>query len=115
VGKVIEYWRECPDILEKNRNTKKFDERERTIFYDTDNILENQRERIRVCRDCSGVLSVDSLTDRGYHIFAVHVPRKACKACQELGREWFETANLRSYDRVFLQDRLEREYLIRKR
>ena len=67
-----------------------------------------------MCPVCSGVLSIDSLTDRGYHIFAVHIPRKACADCVALGYEWFDTVNLRSYDRVFLQDRTVDRYLVKK-
>lgn len=108
---ILDYYGKCPEIVARNRATKDFAQRERTIFYDTDNILENQKERLRVCPDCSGVLSIDSLTDRGYHIFAVHIPRKACDACVALGEEWYDTVNLRAYDRAFLQDRRNNRYL----
>ena len=113
-GEIQEYWKKCPGIIEKNRNTKKFAERERTIFYDTDNIMENQQEKIRVCPDCSGVLAINSWTDRGYHIHAVHIPRKACQACSELGYQWHREANARAFDRIFLQDRPRELYLARQ-
>ncbi|SMC18153.1 Acetoin utilization deacetylase AcuC [Desulfacinum hydrothermale DSM 13146] len=108
---ILDYYGKCAEIVAHNRESKEFAQRERTIFYDTDNILENQKERLRVCPDCSGVLSIDSLTDRGYHIFAVHIPRKACNACLALGEEWYDTVNLRAYDRAFLQDRRNNRYL----
>jgi hypothetical protein len=96
------------------RSANEFAERDRSIFYDTDQILENQKEKLRLCPDCSGVLAIDSIADRGYHIYAVHIPRKACKQCQELGYQWFDTAQSRSYSRVFLQDRTQDQYLVRK-
>ncbi|MGQ9484602.1 MAG: histone deacetylase family protein [Desulfosoma sp.] len=111
---ILGYWRRCPEFVAKNRAAKEFAQRERTIYYDTDNILENQKERLRVCSVCSGVLAIDSLTDRGYHIYAVHIPRKACPDCVSLGYEWFDAVNGRSYDQVFLQDRTTNRYLVHK-
>ena len=109
----MEGWRKGPMITDKQRSTKEFAERERNIFYDTDNILETQWEKLRVCPDCSGVLGIDSETDRGYGIYAVHIPRKACNACRNLGYEWYESSDLKKYRRVFLQDRTRDEYLVR--
>jgi acetoin utilization deacetylase AcuC-like enzyme len=107
-------WEKCGEIRERNRATGKLAERQRSIFYDTDNILETQKERIRVCADCAGVLSIDSWTDTGYHIYAVHIPRKACKSCQELGYQWYDEVHGPPYDRVLLQDRSSRQYLVRQ-
>ncbi|MFP5213824.1 MAG: histone deacetylase, partial [Acidobacteriota bacterium] len=61
-----------------------------------------------------GVLAIDSEIDTGYHIYAVHIPRKACKNCQELGYEWFQSCDFRKFNRVFLQDRTKDQYLVRK-
>jgi hypothetical protein len=110
---IMENWEKSPDLLEKHRATMKFAKRDRNIYYDTDQIHENQRENLRVCPDCSGVLAIDSDTDRGNRIYAVHVPRKACKACKELGYQWFESFEGRHYDGVFLQDRTCDHYLVR--
>jgi acetoin utilization deacetylase AcuC-like enzyme len=114
VAEVLEKWRKCPGILAENRSNPKLVERERSIFYDTGNILETQKERVRVCPDCSGVLSIDSRTDSGYRIYAVHIPRKACNTCLELGHKWYDEVKGRPYDRVFLQDRRSRQYLVKK-
>jgi acetoin utilization deacetylase AcuC-like enzyme len=114
VDDVMDGWRKGPMITDKQRSSKEFAERERSIFYDTDNVLETQLEKLRVCPDCSGTLGIDSETDRGYGIYAVHIPRKACNACRNLGYEWYESSDLRKYRRVFLQDRTRDEYLVRK-
>jgi acetoin utilization deacetylase AcuC-like enzyme len=111
---VLSYWKKHSEIREKCMAGKKFAERERSVYYDTDDILETQKERIRVCCDCSGVLSIDSSTDRGYHVFAVHIPRKACKACMELGYEWCDAANSGDYNAVYLQDRTRDQYFTNK-
>ena len=89
-------------------------QRRRNIFYDTDQILEAQEETLRLCDRCNGVLGIDSRTDRGNHIYAVMIPRKACKECCELGYEWFDSADHRKYNITFLQDRTQDQYLVRK-
>jgi acetoin utilization deacetylase AcuC-like enzyme len=114
VNEVLDYRSKAPQLIEKHGNGEEFAERERSIFYDTSNILEAQKEKIRVCSDCSGLLGIDSRTDSGYHIYAVHVPRKACKNCRELGYQWFDSGDVREYDCIFLQDRTRDEYLLRK-
>ena len=94
---------------------KKFSKRRRNIFYDTDGFNESQNETLKICNECSGVLNIDSSSDIGHHILAVHIPRKACRTCRELGFEWYDSANERSYDMIILQDRVNDRYLVRKR
>jgi acetoin utilization deacetylase AcuC-like enzyme len=110
---IMETWEKSAAVRNKHRSSLKFAKRERNILYDTDQIYESQRENLRVCPDCSGVLAIHSDTDRGKQIHAVHIPRKACKACQELGYEWFDSSRTRHYDGVFLQDRPCDQYLVK--
>ena len=79
--------------------------RTRSIFYDTDGIQESQSEQIQICSDCAGALRVDSSSDRGAHILAVHIPRKACSKCKDIGYRWYEAAGKEKFDHVYLQDR----------
>jgi hypothetical protein len=113
VAVIMERWEKSGELREKHRSSLKFAERERNIFYDTDHIYESQRENLRVCPDCAGVLTIDSETDKGKQIYAVHIPRKACKACQELGYQWFESCQGRRYDGIYLQDRTHDQYLVK--
>ncbi|SFM85633.1 histone deacetylase family protein [Thermodesulforhabdus norvegica] len=113
--RVLESWRRAPELREQLINKGGIQERERTIFYDTDNILENQREKIVVCSECPGTWAIESWTDRGRRIYAVHVPRKACTRCEQQGYEWYEGAPMRPFDAVFLQDRKNKKFLVRKR
>lgn len=114
VRDVMDCWKKGPQLREKFRSEHKFYKRERSIFYDTDNILETQQENLRVCPDCSGVLSIDSETDRGHNILAIHIPRKACKACQEQGYQWYDQADANAYKQIYLQDRTYDQYIMRK-
>jgi acetoin utilization deacetylase AcuC-like enzyme len=109
--KVMETWQQRALIAEKIRAREGCDRRRRSIFYDTDHIRETQDETIALCDHCAGALRIDSVSDRGQHILAVHVPRKACPACRQLGHEWYEAANPKEFDWIYLQDRTTDKYL----
>ena len=94
-------------LLEKSDPQK----RTRTIFYDTDGIRESQAEQIQLCADCAGALRIDSSSDRGARILAVHIPRKACSQCRDTGYRWYEEADSRQFDGIYLQDRTKDLYL----
>ncbi len=111
---VLSIWEQRERIRAERQKEGDFEERRRRIFYDTDNIWESQEERIRICRDCGGALRIDSSSDRGFHLLAVHVPRTACPACRAQGREWFESGRPGDYDLILLQDQKEDAYLERK-
>jgi acetoin utilization deacetylase AcuC-like enzyme len=108
---VLTIWQQRAAI--KDQIIEKSDpaQRTRSIFYDTDGIHESQKEKIEICPDCAGALQIDSSSDRGAHILAVHIPRKACNKCQELGHKWYEKAETNQYDRIFLQDRVQDDYI----
>ena len=90
-------------------------QRSKTIFYDTDNIIEEQKETVRVCRECAGVIKIDSYADTGDHLLGICVPRKACSICQELGGRWFEEGSVERFDLVCLQDRVDDEYQVKRK
>jgi acetoin utilization deacetylase AcuC-like enzyme len=107
---IINAWRQREDIQEHFHSKGDLFERQRDIYYDTDGITEFQSERINACRECGGTYQIDSSSDRGAHILAVHSPHRACKVCRHLGTRWFEAAQIGEYDRIFLQDRSEDIY-----
>jgi ribosomal protein S27AE len=118
IEKVVEeslsIWKQGPQIRQNNRHQGKFFSRERHIFYDTDRIIETQRESVRACPDCGGLLVIDSRADRGSRILAVHIPRKACAKCREAGYQTFDSTGMEGFDRIFIQDRTTDEYFFRK-
>lgn len=111
---ALEIWRKRSSITHTVRQKSGCAERQRQIFYDTDNILETQQEQIRICDDCAGALRIDSVSDRGVRILGVQVPRKACQACIDQARHWYEAADRNVYRHIFLQDRVKDQYLERK-
>ncbi len=109
------YWNRRYEMREKAGKHGEIQERHREIFYDTDNIFERQKEKIRICHDCSGALEIDSKASPGLHILAVHIPFNACPACKETGYEMFDiaTKNRKKYDKIFLQDRPKDTYIVK--
>ena len=86
----------------------------KTIYYDTDGIIETRNEVIRACSLCSGVWSIESSASIGNHVFAVHIPRKTCNACRAVGEKWFNDASLnKKFTNTYLQDREKKEFIIR--
>jgi acetoin utilization deacetylase AcuC-like enzyme len=107
---VLTLWDQRASIGEKVRGKEKVAERTRRLFYDTDNITENQNESLMICPDCSGALRIESTSSRGKHILAVHIPRNACQACKETGYKWYDVRP-HGFDMKFLQDRPQDKYL----
>ncbi len=112
---VLAVWQQREHIREQLLAKTDPRRRTRNIYYDTDGILESQIEQIQICPDCAGALRIDSSSDRGTHILAVHVPRKACQKCRQIGHDWYEAADRRQYDMIFLQDRTHDRFLAGKK
>jgi len=112
---VLSAWRQRKTIQDKVHKKGDLFERRYNIYYDTDAIFESRYEQIRGCRECGGTYQIDSSSDRGAHILAVHIPINACTTCKNLGNRWFEEAQPERYDQIFLQDRSEDIYRERKR
>jgi len=108
---VLSIWQQRDNIKDQIMEKSDPTQRSRSIFYDTDGIRESQKEQIEICPDCAGALQIDSTSDQGRHILAIHIPAKACGRCRESGYQWYETADTNLYDRIFLQDRPRDGYL----
>ncbi|MEN6439722.1 MAG: histone deacetylase [Syntrophobacter sp.] len=114
VEESLKVWKQGPELRARDHGRDEFAVRERNIFYDTDQILESQREKVRLCTRCPGVVAIDSSTDMGRAVYAVHIPRKACTECREAGYKLYDSAAIKRYNRIFLQDRTSDEYLTRQ-
>jgi len=102
---VNSYWHQKDALRQRSGTPGDIVVRHREIFYDTANIFERQKERVRICRDCGGCFEIDSTAMPGNHILAIHIPINACKACIEKGYQFFDQADKNKFDFVFLQDR----------
>ena len=108
------YWEKRHRMREEAGSPGDLQVRHREIFYDTDNIFERQKEKIRICRDCGGCFQLDSTATPGGHVLGVHIPINACPACVEQGYALFDQADASKYNRIFLQDRPKGEYIIKE-
>ena len=112
IGEVsLAIWEQRDNIKDQLMEKPAPQRRKRNLFYDTDGIQESQSEKIQICPDCAGALRIDSSSDRGRHILAIHIPRKACYKCKETGYRWHEEVDAERFDMIFLQDRTEDKYL----
>ncbi len=108
---VLSIWQNKEDIRNQLLDQSDPQKKTRNIFYDTDGIRESQSEHIQICPDCAGALRLDSSSDRGAHILAVHIPRKACPKCKDIGYRWYDEADRGQFDGIYLQDRTEDKYI----
>ena len=108
---VLSIWHGRENLREQLLDKTDPQKRARSIFYDTDGIQESQAEQIQICPDCAGALRIDSSSDRGTHILAVNIPRKACSQCKDIGYRWYDEADPGQFDKIYLQDRTEDLYL----
>ncbi|MFV0438684.1 MAG: histone deacetylase [Desulfopila sp.] len=112
-AEVMALWRKREKLRPRGKKAGQFDQRSRQIFYDTDNILENQEETLRLCDQCGGALRIESRAS-GRRVLAVHIPRKACPACHQQGIAWYETGDSDRFHHIFLQDRTTDRFQERK-
>ncbi|WP_035171969.1 histone deacetylase family protein [Caldanaerobius polysaccharolyticus] len=99
---VYKKWSQRDVLRERYLQGKKVVERQRRIYYDTDNIMEYQREKTWVC-SCSGLTCIESHAE-GDKVYAVIIPRDACDRCYEAGIQEWEKAR-KVYGAVYLQDK----------
>lgn len=98
----------------KNRDKQRDDmfkrrdsvERTRQVYYDTDGILEHQTQVFKICWKCSGLNTIESRSDGGYHIFAITIPRDSCTSCLDEGYKLYRYSSETKYSNIYLSDRL---------
>ena len=118
VDQLWQLWRTRKDVdLEKIFGRGPFYTRRRQIYYDTDNIMEEQVEKIKLCSACSGWRVIHSGAARGMGgglgratvIAAVLLPWHVCEDCRRERAE-FKGPKSGRFRYVYLQD-VERIYM----
>lgn len=109
---VLDQWQHRESLAAKRFAGLSWVQRKKQIYYDTDDILEQQSNFYRVCPSCPGLTYLESVSTTGGRIFAVQIPLHACPSCQEEGLALFEEAvEKKTYKRSYLQDRVHETYL----
>jgi acetoin utilization deacetylase AcuC-like enzyme len=123
IDKLIEYWQvklhQTPPDKENLFGKERLYKRQRSIFYDTDQIIEKQLEVVEYCPDCLGLYQMSSNAQKSwgksYRIHGISVPLHACKSCHKDAYDYWEKAvaeNKRNikYDVLYLQDKKNNKY-----
>lgn len=66
--------------------------RERDIYYDTDNISEQQEDRVWACSSCSGLVQITTRTTYRKNSLCLLIPYGACQHCIDKGHELYTHA-----------------------
>ena len=118
IGSLRKTWRNRDKLLEAARNTReKFYQKHKSIYYDTDNIHEQQMETLRLCPDCPGYLTIDSHArfHNGFdnRVYCLSIPWQACRTCVQEGNELYEAMKKRhsQHDYIYLQDKHSDHFL----
>lgn len=85
--------------------------RQKNIFYDTDNIQEQQTESVMVCDTCAGVLSIETRSSVNPLCLGIQIPFGACERCRKEGYRVLEHARKsKKYAHINLINRSDKEY-----
>ncbi|MBW1645141.1 MAG: histone deacetylase [Deltaproteobacteria bacterium] len=89
-----------------------FDHRQKSIYYDTDGIAEDQVEKVMVCRQCAGLRLIETRALSSQPSLGIEIPLGACSRCREAGLKILrESKNAMRYRQIKLINRVDREYL----
>ena len=113
-SEIYSLWKNRDFIKEKLTGDGEYLNRNKNIYYDTDGISEQQKETVRICNDCGGLVTIDSTASTGNRILAVIVPGQSCPTCRDKGEEIFsstEKGHLFYY--IYFQDRDRNIFLVK--
>ncbi len=85
--------------------------RRKNIYYDTDGIQEKQNESVMVCRECSGVLKIESASSVNPLSLGIEIPVGACDRCRDEGFRMLDAAKSSGkYATIQFINRRDKEY-----
>jgi len=111
VEEILQYW-EMRDQVSPDPKfiVGNFYQKNKGVFYDTDYIEENQIEKLKLCDDCPGYLSIYSKANHGNgrtgSVLCLSVPFTACSNCQTEASDLYESSKKTGeYRYIYLQDK----------
>lgn len=110
---IYAVWKNKDALAEDKFKGKTEVTRQQQVYYDTAGVMEQQMQTFTRCADCAGVNSIDSHNDQGTHILAITIPRKACQSCIDTGYATYNDTSKDTYTHIYLQDRVNDDYLTR--
>ena len=73
-----------------DRIVGQYQTRQKSVYYDTDNIQDSQTESVRICNDCPGLLKVESVSSINPLSLGIEIPFNACDMCLQEGLRLIE-------------------------
>jgi len=116
VSELSDLWeRRDSNDLDVLRAKNGFFQRQKNVFYDTDGINEYQTEKLRLCPDCGGYLSIASQAFHHngvqHNVLCLSIPFNGCEECREEAYAEYETSvSRKAHDYVYFQDRVGDTY-----
>jgi len=112
VDQLLQRWAKRDQVsISQSDMTGNYFQHTKRIYYDTDNIQENQLEKLRLCDNCPGYLSIETKANHGYgqtggKALCLSIPIDACASCRTEAADLYEKAKkARTYSYVYLQDK----------
>lgn len=88
--------------------------RERRVYYDTDGIIEKQRELLRDCPNCRGVRIVKSSSSHLLPCLGVELPFDCCPECERVGYETLTKSSKNDFLVAQMMDHKNKRYFYRE-
>ena len=85
--KTLLLYEHVKDVPHGYKKDGRFWTRDRSVYYDTDGIREQQREEVMDCPDCAGLLVIRTYTDHQGWSVCLSLPLGACPACRAEAEE----------------------------
>ena len=112
-AEIYALWKKRDSLREKLIGDAQYVRRKKPIYYDTDGISEQQEETVRICGDCGGIVTIDSIADTGNRVFAVIIPGQSCPLCRQNGEEIYARVGRDRYHYVYFQDKDRDTFLVK--
>lgn len=119
---TLEYIKQsCPSLLDgyfhppmgQFEKQGEFFIRERKIYYDTDAILEKQREELKDCDHCRGLRLIKTSSSHLLPCLGVELPIDCCPACEREGYAAYHQGSKKDYLVVQMLDQKNKQFLYR--
>ncbi|HHU75722.1 MAG TPA: histone deacetylase [Firmicutes bacterium] len=108
----LQNWERRHEPLAGSRSIKgNFHQETKRIYYDTDGISESREEKLRLCDNCPGYLTIGTSASHSYgrgsgKAFCISLPFGACPICRSEVENLYEKAKKTGeYRYIYLQDR----------
>lgn len=106
---VLNKWKSKDDLWFSKFGDVEIVEKAKSIYYDTDGIMDDQVQHFKKCSKCTGVNWINSRSDNGYRVLAITVPRDGCSNCLDEGYRMYKNPSS-SFTNIYLQDKVNDKY-----